>query len=75
MESAERLNFDSFDLLCRAADSLEPVSCEVLAEGLTGENGVARARIALQSLIAKGFISPVGEELFEISEAGVKALS
>lgn len=77
MESADRLNFDEFDLLCRAADSLGPASCETLSDGLTGENVLPRAKIALQKLLAKGLMEPAEdeEELFQISAAGTKALS
>lgn len=75
MESADRLNFDEFDLLCRAADSLGPATCDALSEGLSGENVLPRAKIALQKLMAKGLMEPAEDDLYQISDAGTKALS
>jgi sRNA-binding protein len=73
--TAERLNFDEFDLLCRAADVACPVSSATLAEGLTGVNAIARAKASLPALVTQGFLEAVGTDLYEISPAGVKALS
>lgn len=75
METADRLNFDEFDLMCRAADASEAMTCEQLSEGLIGVNLISRAEISLQKLISKGFIEAVGSERFQITERGRQALA
>jgi len=75
METADRLNFDEFDLLCRAADSTAPLPSAQLFQAMQGENLPARGKIALQRLIARGFIESTAEDLYQISAAGTKALS
>lgn len=75
MDTADRLNFDEFDLMCRAADATGAMTCEQLAEGLTGVNLLSRAEISLPKLVAKGFIEAVGDEKFQITERGRQALA
>lgn len=75
METADRLNFDEFDLMCRGADAAGPMTCEQFSEGLSGVNLVSRAQISLQKLVAKGFIEPVENEMFQITERGRQALA
>ena len=75
METADRLNFDEFDLMCRAADASGPMNCEQFSEGLTGVNLVSRAQISLQKLVAKGFIEAAENQTFQITEKGRQALA
>ncbi len=75
MDTAERLNFDEFDMLCRAADSPSPLTPEVLSDSLQGENRPARGKIALQRLLQRGFLELAVEGQYRISALGVKALS
>jgi hypothetical protein len=73
--NAERLNFDEFDLLCRAADTKQPATCESLAEGLTGVNNIARANVALPNLLRHGFLEETSAGLYRITPDGTTALS
>ena len=74
MKSAERLNHDQFDLLCRACDAGGPLTLEELSEVLDGENLLARARIAADALILEGFLKPK-RDLFVITDDGLNALA
>lgn len=75
MDTAERLNYDEFDMLCRAADSPTPLPVESLWESLQGENRPARGKITLDRLLRRGFLELAVEGQYQISALGTKALS
>lgn len=74
MRSAERLNHDQFDLLCRACDAGGPLTLAELSEVLDGENLAERARAAAKALIADGFLSQ-DRHLYAITDEGLDALA
>lgn len=74
MKSAERLNHDQFDLLCRAADVAGAVTLDELAEVLDGENLKTRAAVAARALILDGFLQRSGSDMYEVTPAGEAAL-
>lgn len=74
--TAERLNHDQFDILCRAADIDGAATLPELAEALDGVNCLQRAKVAIdRCLILESFIVrlPIGN-LYQITEAGHAAL-
>ena len=74
MKTAERLNHDQFDLLCRAADIGGLATLEELSDVLEGEaNHLPRAEVAARYLIQEGFLQKIGE-LYRITRAGKKSL-
>ena len=75
MRTAERLNHDQFDLLCRAADVGGPATLAELSEVLEGEaNHLPRAAVAAHNLVLLGFLQKTGE-LWQITEQGRAALA
>lgn len=75
MNTAERLNYDEFDMLCRAADSPSPLSLDALSQALQGENRPARGKITLDRLLRRGYLELAVEGQYRISALGTKALS
>lgn len=75
METAERLNYDEFDMLCCAADSPTPLRLDALSESLDGENRPPRGKIALHRLLRRGFLELAVEGQYRISAQGTKSLS
>ncbi len=75
MDTAERLNYDEFDMLCCAADSPAPLSLDAWSESLQGENRPPRGKIALHRLLRRGYVELAVEGKYRISSLGTRALS
>ncbi|AMV16977.1 hypothetical protein VT03_03745 [Planctomyces sp. SH-PL14] len=75
MATAERMNYDDFDLICCAADAAKPLSAAELSTSLRGVNLEPRVIISLQRLIRQGYIESVGEDQYQITGDGRKALA
>lgn len=75
MATAERMNYDDFDIICCAADATQPLSAAELSASLRGVNLEPRGLISLQRLIRQGFIESVGDDQYRITGAGRKALA
>ncbi|AMV19617.1 hypothetical protein [Planctomyces sp. SH-PL14] len=75
MATAERMNYDDFDLICCAADASKPLSAAELSASLRGVNLEPRGLIALQRLIRQGYIESVAEDQYRITGEGRKALA
>ena len=75
MATAERMNYDDFDLICCAADASKPLSAAELSAALRGVNLEPRGLISLQRLIRQGYIESVDGDQFRITGAGRRALA
>jgi len=75
MPTAERLNYDDFDLICCAADAAKPLSAAELSASLRGVNLEPRGLISIQRLIRQGYIEAVAEDQYRITGAGRQALA
>lgn len=75
MPSAQRMNYDDFDLICCAADAQQPLSAAELSKSLQGVNLESRGMLSLQRLIRQGYIESVAEDRYRITDTGRKALA